>query len=247
MKCAAFALMLASAALQAWSRDVERLPLREIDRALILPKGMWQECLTWNAGSYGDTLMDMETTQIVGFLPALPSWSITDRLSMISFPWPFIRYLILGENIGTGSEGSMHNLGIAIDGGVTSIAYDEKRGWEYFGALGANFKKPLTKRLWAQGRVHFFAGNYFGKLEGAGTSSLGAGIQWSTRFYSITSYSFYQAFRPDFGRMHAFDRRIHAFDQEVGVNFTPVLSLSYGFNLDSDDYTSVRLQLAIQW
>ena len=117
MKCAAFALMLASAALQAWSRDVERLPLREIVRALILPKGMWQECLALRAGFYNDTLKDAEAEQIAGFLPGLPSWSITDRLSFIMFPRPFIRYLILGENIGTGSEGSMHNLGIAIDGG----------------------------------------------------------------------------------------------------------------------------------
>lgn len=217
----ALPLLIAGLSVTGWARDAGRYPVRRIDRPLILPKGMWQERLTWTQlVPVEEESLGKDAESVRGFLPNLPSWSITDNLSWAAVPFPLFQYLLTRNNIGEGRP-RVDDFSLTLDGGLTGLSYSSREGTETFAILGMSFKRPWTARFWNEGSVQ-------GGVKDADpfslVASLEAGIQLSDRIYSLSGYTFSRVFA---GK----DPIFQAFTQRIGINFHPGLSLELSLSL----------------
>ncbi len=232
-------LTIVSIALNAWTSDSHRLPIREIDRSLILPKHMGRESLIQNSiiDLNDESAKSDETT--VGFIPSLPSYSLTDNLLWEAIPVPLFRYLLTHNNINLENGSTVKNLSVTLDGGMTSFVITPE-GSTVGSTLGFSAKKPLLNWLWSEGNVKSFFENM--ELLSLG-SSLGLGWQISDKSYLISSYNLQHIFLKG-------DRLYHGLTLEAGVNFNS--NITFAFHLSEIFGTKKQIlnpgaTLSLQW
>jgi hypothetical protein len=233
-------LLSACLPLGAWSADAARYPLRQIDRPLILPKGMWQERLTWSQ-AFSPEEDDPGRETVRGFLPNLPSWSITDNLSWAAVPFPLFRYLLTRNNIQPDVRPAVTDFSLTLDGGLLGLAYSSRDGFRMYSVLGLSFKKPWSRRLWSEGSVAaaFSNADPFTLI-----ASTGLGIQWSERIHSVTTYTATQLFRSSGYRLY------QGATQSAGINFHPGLSLDLSLGVIAgrgEVWLNPGASIAFQW
>jgi hypothetical protein len=239
----ALALWL-SAAASAWSAGAERLPLRQIDRPLVLPAKMWQERLVQNTVlelDNGHGGVDAETPQ--GFLPALPSYSFTDRLMWMAVPGPYFRYLMVGNKIDSAHGMAAKGLSLALDGGLTGIGYSSRDGFSMAASLVLNAKRPFSTRIWGEGQLGLgWSQSSEDPNAAVAFGSAGLGVQLSERLFLKTGYGL-TAPVPDGSGWLQYGTL------EGGVNFTPNLSLGLQVSLVAGEsvWLNPGANLAFQW
>lgn len=209
---ALFCLVMISAG---WSADAGRYPIRQIDRSLVPPKHMWQEVLLQNTVMHiEDESIYVDEDVIAGFLPLLPSLSMTDNLQWTFLPAPMFKYLLTQNNSAAGNGSSVKEFGLAVEGGLSALQFSPK-GADFLYSLGLTAKKPTLDWLWLEGKVHSF---YHDLSLQSLIASGGLGFQFSERMYSTATYSLTHMFEDGY-------RIYHGGAVALGTNFNRNISL----------------------
>jgi hypothetical protein len=226
----ASALLFCALASSGWSAEAARQPIRQIDRPMIPPKGMWQEVLSQNTIIYiEDEDAEVEEDLLAGFLPGLPSWSITDNLQWTFLPAPMFRYLITRNNINAENGPVVDDLSLTVEGGLSSIGYSSREGAIINMQLGMSAKKPALDWLWLEGAVQTYYSNREPVIIGA---AAGAGFQITDRTHATATYALSLPIEDTF-------EFVHVGTVAFGANFTRNLSLELKTSMLVGSRTSI--------
>ncbi len=202
----------------AWTADSARYPIREIDRPLILPKKMWQEQLFQNTIIHIDNgKLNLDPDAVVGFLPLLPSWSITDNLEWTYLPAPLFKYLLTRNNINTENGRVAKGLSVTVGGGLSAVTSSSRDGTYVNYNFGLEAKRPILAWLWWEGTLQSYYKNV-----NLNTIAGGGGIGWqiTDRMYAKANYDLTNLYEGGY-------RVYHGGSIVFGTNFTPNISLQF--------------------
>ncbi len=212
-KCLIIALCLCLPTV--WAKNAGRLTLREVDRPLVMPKGIWQEGLLLSTHQQlyeGST--DTANSEVAGFLPSLPSWSITDRLTWISMPAPYFEYLLIGQTTLSDTGHAVPGFNLSLRGGITTVGYSSRDGFVVAGGAQLRSKQPFLERLWLANALGF---TWDSQDHNTVLGRVDLGWQCSARTYLATRYAATYLLKSE--------ESLHLLAVEMGVHFTPNISL----------------------
>ncbi len=232
----------------AWSRDADRYPLREIDRPLILPKKMWQELLVQNTVIHvenGSPIVDNDV--LFGFLPYLPSYSITDNLEWMYLPAPIFKYLLTHNNINPENGPIVTGLSVTVEGGLSALV-SSYEGTHFYSNFGVSAKKPTLHWLW-------WTGDMLAYCQDLNISSMefvnGLGFQLTDRAYGKLDYGIGYLIKGGAQRLYQGENQFYQTGTiAFGENFTSNLSLNFKVSLVLGLYVitiNPGASLAFQW
>lgn len=162
--------------LAGWSKNASQLSLREMDRSLVMPKGVWQEMLT--AGFN-------ENVYYQGYMPSLPSWAMTDRLTWVGVPMPYFEYLLHESSRDSTLHQANRGLQISLRGGISNFYYSSSLGLNINSDLSVRTKLPISNLFWIG---HQIGGTFFNKRPSSIQNQLSLGWQITNRTYALTRY-----------------------------------------------------------
>lgn len=224
----------------AWPADAGRYPSRQIDRPLIPPKHMWQEFLYQNTVIHiEDESTYVDEDLVAGFLPSLPSWSITDNLQWTFLPAPMFKYLITRNNINTQNGPVVKDFSMTVEGGISAMVFSNE-GTDVQYQLGMSAKKPVLDWLWLEGTVQSY---YHDQSLRSLATATGLGFQFTDRFYGTSIYTMTHMYEGGY-------RIYQTGAAALGVNFTQNLSLETKVSLLVGSRTTTLnpgAQLAFNW
>jgi hypothetical protein len=239
--------------LAGWSKNAAQLPLREIDRSLVMPKGVWQELLLANFN---------ETVYYLGYMPSLPSWAMTDRLTWVGVPMPYFEYLIHDskkdsalQQANKGQE--KKGLTVSLRGGMSDFSYSSSLGLNINYDMIVRTKWPISNHFWIG---HQIGGAFFNKRPSRVQNQLGFGWQISNRTYALTRYHTNMSSKlkaPDDYEITSspeLDLNLknlsHVISEEIGFHFTHNISLTLQpgiFIYQGDPHYFLHSAIAFQW
>jgi len=168
-------------------KGVKRLPLQEMYRPLILPKGVWQKReiplsaqINRSNGHYALNIRDSYSgIDALGILwHLIPSYSFSDRIEVPAFPiLPYVKILMTRNDVGKNRDGSVNRFAVRFEGGVTGISITNPTGVTMTFMTRFHSKLLLTERFWHE---QFISASSTGSRQSAGLHQ-GIGFQCSDK------------------------------------------------------------------
>ena len=160
--CGALLIMMVTAtavlAAESEEKGVSRLPVREIDRPLLMPKGVWQ--VSPDCGGVSVAKDFSGTYRGYVSAPSPVTWlvssvAVTDRVALSMLPFPYVKVLMTSSDIGRRPDGAVCRFAMAYEGGLSGLSIREVTNVSLDARLGLSTKLLLTGNLWHQQHFSF--------------------------------------------------------------------------------------------
>jgi hypothetical protein len=188
-------LILVVVCLGCSSANKLRVPLAEIDRPIVAPKGTWsadrgvgvyldvRDTVSYRGIIFNDPFL---TYSFVGALVTPASYSLTDNLSLPCIPFPYLVWQLTKSPLV--DTNVRYKWQFALAGGVTNIL--EKLA---YGNIRFAWKKRLSPSAWYQGAINEPLGYTSGKgiIAGSPQVSNAVGFQLSPKASVLSALALY--------------------------------------------------------
>jgi hypothetical protein len=158
-----------------------RMPLAEIDRPIVDPKGTWSIKPTLSRIVAAQLETAYRGTVVGNWL--FPGYSLTDNLSLPFVPFPYLIWQLTKSPLVDTT--ARYNWQFALSGGMTMYS----QIWGVSGEIQVGWKKRLSSSVWYTGRIRGFSGNdgWMGMNIGVGPFVNGFGFQLSPKADVVAS------------------------------------------------------------
>jgi hypothetical protein len=147
-------LLCAAAYAQKDSTPDQKMPLREIDRPMILPRGLLQ------ATANGGIALEYKERRIIAdnrwyYNPAglIPRRALSRRLEFPAFGFPYLRCLISNHDIGDTVLGVRNNFAMTLSSGVTALTFSGRDGFGAIISSAVEVKLTPSQYYWYEGEL----------------------------------------------------------------------------------------------
>jgi hypothetical protein len=130
------------------------MPLREIDRPMILPRGLWQ--MTANAPfgfEYKERRIVSDGGQPPQPIGMIPRRALSRRIEFPAFAFPYLRCLFSNYDIGDTVMGVRNNFAMTISSGIDALTFYGLEGMGVSMVSAVQAKWTPSQRYWYEGEL----------------------------------------------------------------------------------------------